>query len=94
TLAQAQEEKKKLLEELIPSYLLDFRPQFEKRKAERFPETRPYDHAIELKPNYVPKKQGLYRLNEIETKAMEEFISENLQKKKKEPCNHAKITET
>ncbi|EEC00093.1 hypothetical protein MPER_00033, partial [Moniliophthora perniciosa FA553] len=34
TLAQAQEEKKRSLEELIPLYLLDFRPQFEKGKAE------------------------------------------------------------
>ncbi|EEB88998.1 hypothetical protein MPER_12960 [Moniliophthora perniciosa FA553] len=81
TLAQAQEEKKRSLEELIPSYLLDFRSQFEKGKAERFPESRPYDHAIELKPDYVPKKQGLYRLNETETKVMEEFINENLRKK-------------
>ncbi|EEB96036.1 hypothetical protein MPER_04898 [Moniliophthora perniciosa FA553] len=81
TLAQAQERKEKSLEELIPLYLLDFQPQFEKGKAERFPETRPYDHAIELKPDYVPKKQGLYRLNEIKTKAMEEFVSENLRKK-------------
>uniref|UniRef100_A0A0W0GC45 Putative reverse transcriptase-rnase h-integrase n=1 Tax=Moniliophthora roreri TaxID=221103 RepID=A0A0W0GC45_MONRR len=54
-LAQAHEVKSKSLEELIPPYLLDYTDRFEKKKSERFPPSRPYDHAIDLKPNFKPQ---------------------------------------
>ncbi|EEB91673.1 hypothetical protein MPER_09934, partial [Moniliophthora perniciosa FA553] len=80
TLAHAAEEKKKTLEELIPPYLLNYREQFEKGAAERFPESRPYDHAIELKPDFKPINKPIYKLDATQTKLMEEFIEENLRK--------------
>ncbi|EEB97537.1 hypothetical protein MPER_03120, partial [Moniliophthora perniciosa FA553] len=80
TLAHATEEKKKSLEELVPPYLLDYRKQFEKGAAERFPESRPYDHAIELKPDFKPINKPIYKLDAVQNKLMEEFIEENLRK--------------
>uniref|UniRef100_A0A0W0GDN4 Reverse transcriptase domain-containing protein n=1 Tax=Moniliophthora roreri TaxID=221103 RepID=A0A0W0GDN4_MONRR len=54
-LAQAHEVKAKTLEELLPTYLSDYTDRFEKKKAERFPPSRPYDHAIDLKPDFKPR---------------------------------------
>ncbi|ESK80881.1 reverse transcriptase-rnase h-integrase, partial [Moniliophthora roreri MCA 2997] len=54
-LAQAHEVKAKPLEELLPAYLSDYVDRFKKKKAERFPPSRPYDHAIDLKPDFKPR---------------------------------------
>uniref|UniRef100_A0A0W0GF26 RNA-directed DNA polymerase n=2 Tax=Moniliophthora roreri TaxID=221103 RepID=A0A0W0GF26_MONRR len=54
-LAQAHEVKAKSLEELLPTYLSDYADRFEKKKAERFPPSRSYDHAIDLKPDFKPR---------------------------------------
>lgn len=39
---------------------------FEKKAAERFPEARPYDHAIDLKDDFVPKDCKVYPLSPME----------------------------
>ncbi|ESK81255.1 reverse transcriptase-rnase h-integrase [Moniliophthora roreri MCA 2997] len=54
-LAQAHKTRAKPIEELLPSYLSDYTDQFEKKKAERFPPSRPYDHVIDLKPDFKPQ---------------------------------------
>ncbi|ESK82715.1 hypothetical protein Moror_5697 [Moniliophthora roreri MCA 2997] len=53
-MAHQQQTTKKDIEELIPSYLTGYRDRFEKGKAERFPPVWSYDHAIDLKPDFVP----------------------------------------
>ncbi|EEB94456.1 hypothetical protein MPER_06726 [Moniliophthora perniciosa FA553] len=80
TLAHSVEEKKQTLDELIPPYLQDYHAQFEKGAVERFPESRPYDHAIDLKPDFKPQNKPMYQLNLEETRLMNEFIDENLRK--------------
>ncbi|ESK80604.1 hypothetical protein Moror_15557, partial [Moniliophthora roreri MCA 2997] len=62
-LAQAHEIKAKPLDELLPTYLSDYTDQFEKKKAERFPPSRPYDHAIDLKPDFKPRDCKIYSLS-------------------------------
>ena len=44
----------------IPDYLKPYASVFEKKAAERFPEKRPYDHAIELKADFVLKDCKVY----------------------------------
>ena len=54
---------------------------FSEQRAQRFPESRPWDHAIELKkdaPSTLPGK--IYSLTQSEQKALQEFIKEHLQK--------------
>ncbi|KAK7696535.1 hypothetical protein QCA50_001193 [Cerrena zonata] len=50
-----KEEPPKPLTELIPKEYHSYLDIFEKKKAERFPEPRPYGHAINLKPDSQPK---------------------------------------
>ncbi|KAF8219381.1 hypothetical protein L208DRAFT_1340867 [Tricholoma matsutake] len=45
------EPKQKTLDELLPKQYKEYRRIFEKEASERFPESRPWDHAIELKPH-------------------------------------------
>ncbi|EEB92947.1 hypothetical protein MPER_08468 [Moniliophthora perniciosa FA553] len=80
TLAHATKKKKNLWKNLIPPYLLDYRKHFEKGAAELSPESRPYDHVIELRPDFKPINKPIYKLDATQTKLMEEFIEENLRK--------------
>ena len=61
-----------------PAYCKPWAKVFEKKAAERFPNPRPYDHAIDLKPNFVPTDCPTYSLTIKEQEALKEFISENL----------------
>ncbi|ESK84320.1 reverse transcriptase-rnase h-integrase [Moniliophthora roreri MCA 2997] len=79
-LPHQKEETKKSIDELIPSYLQRYRHWFEKRKSEHFPPFRAYDHAIELKPDFVPRDCKLYPLSPAEQQEQDKFLEENLWK--------------
>ena len=65
-------------EEIVPQYLHEFLDRFDKKEAERFPESRPYDHAIDTKPDFIPKDCKVYPLSPKEQEALDEFLEENL----------------
>uniref|UniRef100_A0A0W0FNV5 Reverse transcriptase domain-containing protein n=1 Tax=Moniliophthora roreri TaxID=221103 RepID=A0A0W0FNV5_MONRR len=71
---------KREIEELVPDYLLGYKDRFEKGKAERFPPSRSYDHAIDLKPDFVPRNCKLYPLSPVEQQEQDKFLEENLRK--------------
>ena len=77
---EAKKQKTKTLEEMIPLELMDYHDIFDKKKAEQFPESQPWDHAIELKPDFVPKDCKVYPLMPQEHMEMDKFIDENLMK--------------
>ena len=77
---QYAEEGPKTTESTIPAEYQNYRDVFEKKASERFPESRPYDHAIDLKPDFVPKNCKVYPLSPKEQTLMDEFIDENLRK--------------
>ncbi|ESK82075.1 reverse transcriptase-rnase h-integrase [Moniliophthora roreri MCA 2997] len=79
-MAHQHQTVKKEIEDLIPSYLLGYRDCFEKGKAERFPPTRTYGHAIDLKPDFVPRNCKLYPLSPAEQQEQDKFLEENLWK--------------
>ena len=77
---QYAEQGPKTTESTIPSDYQDYQDVFEKKASERFPESRPYDHAIDLKPDFVPKSCKVYPLPLKQQALMDEFIDENLRK--------------
>uniref|UniRef100_A0A0W0G410 Reverse transcriptase-rnase h-integrase n=1 Tax=Moniliophthora roreri TaxID=221103 RepID=A0A0W0G410_MONRR len=79
-MAHQQQTVKKDIDELIPEYLREYRDHFEKGKAERFPPARTYDHAIDLKPDFVPRNCKLYLLSPTEQIEQDKFLEENLWK--------------
>jgi hypothetical protein len=64
--AESNPEKKKSLDDLLLKAYHKYKSVFEKEASEHFPESRPWDHAIDLKPNFIPKDCKVYpgRTNE------------------------------
>jgi hypothetical protein len=47
---------------------------------ERLPQHQPWDHAIDLKPDTIMKKCGIYRLTPTEMDALKKYIEDHLRK--------------
>ncbi len=75
-----ENQQNKMVKEIVPKELHDFLDIFSDKKATRFPARRPYDHKIETKPGFKPKRHKLYcRIPEKDT-ALKIFVDKNLQK--------------
>jgi len=74
--------KKKILpvEEQVPKEFHEFLDVFSEEKAARFPESRPWDHKIEMKDTFVPKSFKTYNLTPQEQVELDNFLKENLDK--------------
>jgi len=81
-LASEQNLKKeeKTLDEMLPLELLDYWHVFDKTTAERFPESCPWDHAIDLKDDFIPKDCKVYLFTVLEQAELDKFLKENLEK--------------
>jgi len=78
----AQKEKKPTIPaaELVPPEFHEFLPLFDKKASERFPESRSWDHKIELKEGFIPKAFKKYNLTPAEQRELNCFIDDNLEK--------------
>ncbi|KAF8232696.1 hypothetical protein L208DRAFT_1065089, partial [Tricholoma matsutake] len=72
--------EQKTLNELLPKQYREYRRIFKKEASERFPESKPWDHAIELKTDFTAKDCRVYPLSPAEQKKLDEFLNESLQK--------------
>ncbi|KAI5115593.1 hypothetical protein M0805_001632 [Coniferiporia weirii] len=54
SLTQEHIQEAKPLTNMIPWEYHHYLNIFQKQSAERFPISRPYDHAIDLKPDFIP----------------------------------------
>ena len=64
----------------IPPEYRDFRDVFDKAQTNQLPPSRSYDHAIELKSDFVPKNCKVYPLTLKEEETLDVFLQENLEK--------------
>ena len=81
SLAHKEEPRiEKTLEELVPKEYHQFQSVFKKKASERFPESRPWDHRIDLKSEFILKRSKLYPLGQKEEEEMNKFIDNNLKK--------------
>jgi len=53
---------------------------FEKAELERMPVRKPWDHAINLKEDFVPRKGRTYLMSREEKEKVREFVEEQLRK--------------
>jgi len=77
---RTEAKERKPFESLVPKEYHEYQSVFEKTASERFPEKRPWDHKIDLKPEFVPKKSKIYPMNQKEEEEMNKFIDDNLKK--------------
>jgi hypothetical protein len=67
-------------ESILPTQYLPWKEVFEQKAAERFPGKHPWDHAIELRDDFKPKKGKIYPLNPLQQNMLDEWIKEQLAK--------------
>ena len=76
-MAKSEEEVKKL----VPEYFHKWIHVFGKKQSERMPIRKLWDHAIETKEGFVPRKGKVYPLSREEREEVHEFINEQLRKR-------------
>jgi hypothetical protein len=70
----------KTLDKLIPEHYRDFAKVFDKAASESLPDHGPWDHAVDLKPDFKPKPCKLYPLLPMEQAKLDTFLKKNLDK--------------
>ena len=53
-------------EEMVPQRFHKYLKMFEKKDSERMPTRKAWDHAIDLREGFVPKKSKIYPLLRVE----------------------------
>ena len=67
-------------EEMVSRQLYKYLKVFEKKKSERMPIRKAWDHAIDLREGFVPKKNKIYPLSRVEREKVQEFVKDQLRK--------------
>jgi hypothetical protein len=67
-------------EQLVPQEYHHYLDIFDEDKANWFPDTRPWDHKIEMKSGFEPKSFKTYNLTPEEQVELDKFLKENLDK--------------
>jgi len=67
-------------EEMVPRWFHKYLKVFEKKDSERMPARKTWDHAIDLRERFVPKKGKIYPLSRVEREEVQEFVKDQLRK--------------
>ena len=67
-------------EEMVSRQLYKYLKVFEKKKSERMPIRKAWDHATDLREGFVPKKGKIYPLSRVEREEIQEFLKDQLRK--------------
>ena len=83
---EKQKEEKDLIEirtveEMVPRRFHKHSKVFEKKELERMLARKTWDHAIDLREGYVPKKEKIYPLSRIEREEVQNFLRDQLRKR-------------
>ena len=73
-----QTRKPKIIEDYPGRYYAQYPDVFSEKDFEQLPPRRPWDHAIELRPDFTPLNCKIYALTLDEQRALDEFLEENL----------------
>ena len=68
------------IEEMVPQKFLKWRKMFGKVESERMPTRKIWDHAIDLKAMFKPRKGRIYPLSRNEREEVQNFIEDQLRK--------------
>ena len=68
------------MEEMVPRQFHKYLKVFEKEESERMPTRKAWDHAIDLREGFVPKKGKIYLLSRVEREEVQEFVKDQLRK--------------
>ena len=89
TITRIMEEKKeeegdlielRAIDEMVSRRFHKYLKVFEKKDSERMPMRKAWDHAIDLREGFVPKKGKIYPLSRREREEVQEFVKDQLRK--------------
>jgi len=69
------------MEEMVPRQFYKYLKVFEKKDSERMPMRKAWNHAIDLRKGFVPKKGKIYLLSRVEREEVQEFVKDQLRKR-------------
>ena len=70
----------KTVEEIVPPTFHAYLDVFRKEPSEWMPTCKPWDHAIDLTPDFIPEKSKIFPLSPDERKEMSSFVRDQLRK--------------
>jgi len=68
------------IEEMVPRWFHKYLKVFGKKESERMPMRKAWDHVIDLKKEFVPKKNKIYPLSRVEKEEVQEFVKDQSRK--------------
>jgi len=71
---------KEKVKEIVPQKFHKWLKVFGKVESEMMLKRKPWDHTINLKENFIPKKRRTYLISRQEKKKVREFVEEQLRK--------------
>jgi len=75
-----KDEDEEVLRKLVPRKFWKWKKVFGKKESERMPVRKAWDHAIELKEGFMPKKGRVYSLSREEREEVQAFVEDQLRK--------------
>jgi len=75
-----KDEDKETLKKLVPKRFWKWKKVFGKRKSERMPVRKAWDHVTELKEGFTPKKEKVYLLSREKREEVQAFVKDQLRK--------------
>jgi len=75
-----KDEDKETLRRLVPKRFWKWEKVFRKKKLERMPVQKTWDHTIELKEGFIPKNGKVYSLSREEREEVQAFVEDQLRK--------------
>ena len=78
---KALNKKEQIWQEQVPKQYHKYGKVFSEQEAQRFPQSRPWNHAIQLLPDAPPTLDcKVYPLAPMEQEALDKFLKEHLDK--------------
>ena len=68
------------VEKMVPRWFHKYLKVFEKKESERMLTRKAWNHAIDLKEGFVPKKEKIYPLSKVEREEVQKFVKDQLRK--------------
>ena len=72
--------KLRMVEKMVPRWFHKYLKVFEKKKSEKMPIRKVWDHTIDLREGFVLKKRKIYLLSRVEREEVQEFVKNQLRK--------------
>ena len=80
------------IEKMVPQRFLRWKKVFGKVESERMPMRKIWDHAIDLKETFKPRKERIYPLSRNKRKEVQNFMEDQLRKRYIRPSKSPQIS--